>query len=158
MALSRGGPAASEPHVRGASLAAERNGLRLLPHAGASELVILLSCFLVIRVSSREYRHLWEKPFFPWVANGSDDVTNKISYCDCTDFIEFIDPGEGTHPDRGVVSRAIKAPALNLPAYFRLLLAYLKEPARGGVDTHGGYFHGRTSKEWIYTLAFAGFA
>jgi hypothetical protein len=26
------------------------------------------------------------------------------------------------------------------------------------VDTHGGYFHGRTSKEWIYTLAFAGFA
>ena len=127
----------------------------------ASEQVILPSRFLEIRASSAEHRHLWEKPFFPWVANGSDDVTNKISYYDCTDYIDVLDsldPGQGAALARGVVSRAIKAPALNLPAYFRLLLAYLKEPARGGVDTHGGYFHGRTSKEWIYTLAFAGFA
>ena len=127
----------------------------------ASEQVILPSRFLEIRASSAEHRHLWEKPFFPWVANGSDDVTNKISYYDCTDYIDVLDsldPGEGPALARGVVSRAIKAPALNLPAYFRLLLAYLKAPARGGVDTHGGYFHGRTSKEWIYSLAFAGFA
>lgn len=127
----------------------------------ASEEVIIPSRFLEIRASSGEHRHLWEKPFFPWVANGSEDVTNKISYYDCTDYIDVldsVDPGEGAAPARGVVSRAIKAPALNLPSYFRLLLAYLKGPARGGVDTHGGYFHGRTSKEWIYTLAFAGFA
>ena len=127
----------------------------------ASEQVILPSRFLEIRASSAEHRHLWEKPFFPWVANGYDDVTNKISYYDCTDYIDVLDsldPGQGAALARGVVSRAIKAPALNLPSYFRLLLAYLKEPARGGVDTHGGYFHGRTSKEWIYTLAFAGFA
>ena len=127
----------------------------------ASEQVILPSRFLEIRASSAEHRHLWEKPFFPWVANGSDDVTNKISFYDCTDYIDVLDsldPGEGPALARGVVSRAIKAPALNLPAYFRLLLAYLKAPARGGVDTHGGYFHGRTSKEWIYSLAFAGFA
>ena len=127
----------------------------------ASEQVIFPSRFLEIRASSAEHRHLWEKPFFPWVANGFDDVTNKISYYDCTDYIDVLDSldsGEGPALARGVVSRAIKAPALNLPAYFRLLLAYLKEPARGGVDTHGGYFHGRTSKEWIYTLAFAGFA
>ena len=127
----------------------------------ASEQVILPSRFLEIRASSAEHRHLWEKPFFPWVANGSDDVTNKISFYDCTDYIDVLDSldsGEGPALARGVVSRAIKVPALNLPAYFRLLLAYLKEPAQGGVDTHGGYFHGRTSKEWIYTLAFAGFA
>ena len=127
----------------------------------ASEQVILPSRFLEIRASSAEHRHLWEKPFFPWVANGSDDVTNKISYYDCTDYIDVLDSldsGEGPALARGVVSRAIKVPALNLPAYFRLLMAYLKEPAQGGVDTHGGYFLGRTSKEWIYTLAFAGFA
>ena len=126
----------------------------------SSKHVILPSRFLEIRASSAEHRHLWEKPFFPWVANGCEDVTNKISYYDCTDYIDVldsVDPGDSPLA-RGVVSLAIKVPALNLPAYFRLLLAYLKEPARGGVDTHGGYFHGRTSKEWIYTLAFAGFA
>jgi hypothetical protein len=120
---------------------------------------ILPSRFLEIRASSGEHRHLWEKPFFPWVANGPKDVTNRISYYDCTDYIDVLDSVDpGTASPRGVVSKAIKAPALNLPAYFLLLLAYLQGPARGGVDTHGGYFHGRTSKEWIYTLAFAGFA
>jgi hypothetical protein len=123
--------------------------------------VVLPSSFLEIRASSSEHRHLWESPFFPWVADDPEDVTNKINYYDCTDYVDVldcVDPGEGSVPSRGVVSRAIKAPALNLPAYFRLILAYLRGPARGGVDTHGGYFHGRTSKEWIYTLAFAGFA
>jgi len=125
--------------------------------------VILPSRFLEIRASSAEHRHLWEKPFFPWIATGPEDVTSKISYYDCTDYIDVLDSSDPVHdaaPNRyrGIVSRAIKAPALNLPAYGCLLLAYLRGPSRGGVDTHGGYFHGRTSKEWIYTLAFAGFA
>jgi hypothetical protein len=103
------------------------------------------------------------KPFFPWIATGPEDVTNKISYYDCTDYIDVFDcsdPADDAAPYRyrGIVSRAIKAPALNLRAYGCLLLAYLRGPSRGGVDTHGGYFHGCTSKEWIYTLAFAGFA
>jgi len=145
--------------------ARDRKGRR--PHYGvvprAPGEVILPSRFLEIRASSAEHRHLWEKPFFPWIATGPEDVTNKTSYYDCTDYIDvldYIDPVDDAAPYRyrGIVSRAIKAPALNLPAYVCLLLAYLRGPSRGGVDTHGGYFHGRTSKEWIYTLAFAGFA
>jgi hypothetical protein len=58
----------------------------------------------------------------------------------------------------GETTRVAEVKSFAVPAKGGSWLAYLKEPARGGVDTHGGYFHGRTSKEWIYTLAFAGFA
>jgi hypothetical protein len=112
------------------------------------------SNFLEIRASNLEHRNLWEKPFHPWVANNPGDVTNRISYYDCTDYVDWVD---GHQRPRGMVSRAIRAQALNLPAYIRLLVAYLIGPLRGGVDTHGGYFKGSTSKHWIYTLAFAGF-
>ncbi len=56
--------------------------------------VILPSRFLEIRASSAEHRHLWEKPFFPWIATGTEDVTNKISYYDCTDYIDVLDCSE----------------------------------------------------------------
>lgn len=117
--------------------------------------MLLPSRFLEIRSSSGEHCNLWERPFFPWVANGCDEVTNRISYYDCTDYVDQID---GRQQSRGVLTNAHRAPALNLFAYIFLLVSYVAGPSRCGVDTHGGYFKGDTSKDWIYTLAFAGFS
>jgi hypothetical protein len=105
---------------------------------------------LEIRSSRREHRNLEEPPFAPWVARGARQVTNLLSYYDCTDAI-----CEG----KGVVSLARRRPALNLVDYVCLTLASLRfslDPSRG-VDTHGGYFRAASTRTLIYRLAFAGF-
>lgn len=105
---------------------------------------------LEIRASDAEHRGLTEVPFAPWVASGDWQVTNLLSYYDCTDSL---------HQGRGLVSQARRVPALNLIGYLRLTLAYLlfNVNSSWGVDTHGGYFRGETGRLLIYRLAFAGF-
>lgn len=99
---------------------------------------------LEIRSSNREHRNLEEDPFYPWIATDPKAVTNRFTYYDCTDYQEN---------QKGVVSLAVRQPAINLCQYTKLLLAYL----RSAVDTHGGYFRGAFSQDLIYRLAFAGF-
>jgi hypothetical protein len=105
---------------------------------------------LEIRASDAEHRSLTEVPFAPWVASDDRQVTNLLSYYDCTDAL---------HQGRGLVSQARRVPALNLLGYMRLTLAYLlfNVNSSWGVDTHGGYFRGETGRLLIYRLAFAGF-
>jgi Alpha/beta hydrolase of unknown function (DUF900) len=111
---------------------------------------------LEIRSSRREHRKLQEEPFYPWVATNPDDVTNRLSYYDCTDYSDCTD---STTDVKGVVSLAVGKPSLCLPDYAKLLFAYILNTLKdkAGVDTHGGYFHGKLSKYLIYHLAFAGF-
>ncbi len=105
---------------------------------------------LEIRSSNNEHRNLEEEPFYPWVAKNPDDVTNRLSYYDCTDY---------TEDNKGIVSLAVGKPSLNLLDYLKLLLAYVLNTfySKVGVDTHGGYFRGKFGKDLIYRLAFAGF-
>jgi esterase/lipase superfamily enzyme len=105
---------------------------------------------LEIRSSDNEHRNLNEEPFYPWIAKKADDVTNQFCYFDCTDYTDSTDANDKT---KGVVSLAIGKPAINFRNYFTLLCAYMT----GKIDTHGGYFKGRFSKDAIYHLAFGGF-
>ncbi len=111
---------------------------------------------LEIRSSNSEHRKLEEKPFYPWVAKSPNDVTNRLSYYDCTD---YFDCSDFTNGNKGIVSLAVGKPSLNLVDYSKLLFAYVLYTfnPHAGVDTHGGYFHGKISKYLIYRLAFFGF-
>lgn len=116
----------------------------------------LPSHHLEIRSSNSEHRRLDEEPFYPWIANSPNDVTNRISYYDCTD---YCDGSNFTNGNKGIVSLSVGKAALNLYDYMRLLYAYILHTLnpKTGVDTHGGYFNGETSKDLIYRLAFIGF-
>ena len=105
---------------------------------------------LEIRASVREHRHLGEEPFAPWVATSNRQVTNLLSFFDCTDAIEH---------GRGVVSLARRRAALNLPGYIQLTVKYILFSINQawGIDTHGGYFRAKATSTLIYRLAFSGF-
>ncbi|AFZ24709.1 Alpha/beta hydrolase of unknown function (DUF900) [Cylindrospermum stagnale PCC 7417] len=115
---------------------------------------------LEIRSSNTEHRNLEETPFYPWVANNLNDVTNRLSYYDCTDYFDFSDLDLiNVNVQRSIVSLAVSKPSLNLLDYGKLLFAYVRNTfnSKVGVDTHGGYFHGEFGKKLIYRLAFVGF-
>ncbi|MBE8997981.1 alpha/beta hydrolase [Nostoc sp. LEGE 12447] len=111
---------------------------------------------LEIRSSNAEHRELEEQPFYPWVAKNPNDVTNRFSYYDCTDYSDYNDL---TSCYKGIVSLAVSKPSLNLLDYGKLFFAYVLNTfnSKVGVDTHGGYFQGKFGKDLIYRLAFAGF-
>jgi hypothetical protein len=107
---------------------------------------------LEIRLSSRAHLNLNEDSFAPWKAQRDEDVTNLINYYDCTDMIDvFPDPCGCGCVCRGVVSRALRKPALST-------LDYICQMICGDEKTHTGYFDAPTSKKLIYVLAFTGFA
>lgn len=148
--------------------AANRRGRRpvygLVPPFQATPEGDLPAWLLEIRASDAEHRNLTEAPFAPWVATTDEEVTNRISTYDCTDVLDRpaatwggADPAARA---RGLLTHARQRDALNLLEYACLLLAYLRFSLgfRGGIDTHGGYFRGDATQEWIYVLAFAGFA
>lgn len=112
--------------------------------------------YLEIRSSNSEHRKLEEEPFYPWVAKDPNGVTNRLSYYDCTDYFDCTDHTNG---NKGIVSLAVGKPSLNLLDYGNLLFAYVLNTfnSKKGVDTHGGYFRGKSGKDFIYRLAFAGF-
>lgn len=78
-----------------------------------------------------------------------------FTYFDCTDYKE-------QHSKQvGIVSCAIKKPAINFGDYFFLTWAFVRKSINNadslGVDTHTGYFEGSFSQKAIYELAFLGF-
>lgn len=148
--------------------AANRSGRRpvygLVPPFEAAPEGELPAWLLEIRASDAEHRNLTEEPFAPWVASTDEEVTNRISTYDCTDVLDIPATtwGEADPAARasGLLTRARQRSALNLLEYAYLLFAYLRFSlgGRGGIDTHGGYFRGEATQEWIYLLAFTGFA
>ncbi|MEY4352785.1 MAG: hypothetical protein RLZZ609_1026 [Cyanobacteriota bacterium] len=105
---------------------------------------------LELRASNAEHRNLAEPPFGPWFDRSETGLTNRMSYYDCTDYIDRLAPHE---PSRGLLTAARSLRAINILGYASLLKAYIC----GEVDTHGGYFKGPACKELIYVLAFVGF-
>ncbi|MFN6485899.1 MULTISPECIES: alpha/beta hydrolase [unclassified Nostoc] len=108
--------------------------------------------YLEIRSSSSEHRKLEE------ITEISEELVQPadlFTYFDCTDYKD----------DRfnkiGIVSSAIKKPAINFGNYIFLTLAFIRKSINNrdpqGVDTHTGYFEGNFSQKAIYELAFLGF-
>jgi hypothetical protein len=126
---------------------------------------------LEIRASSLEHLNLAEltvagledrqQPYF----DSDDDrqallrVANRFTYFDCTDYRDTrIDYATGeTHLEpKGVVSQAVKKPALNFWDYVRIAFFSGKAEKLSSIDVHGGYFRGKFTQELIYGLAFLG--
>jgi hypothetical protein len=105
---------------------------------------------LEIRASNAEHRSLAESPFRPWFDTSENGLTNRISYYDCTDYVDCLGP---RGPRKGLLTGARSLQAINIPGYVSLLKGYVC----GEIDTHGGYFRGPACKELIYVLAFVGF-
>ena len=89
---------------------------------------------LEIRASDIEYTSLRELAG-KQSASEEELIVNTFTYLDCTDYIEN---------GKGVLSYALKKPALNMFDYFLLLFAK--------IDGHGDYFKGEFSQKMIYEL------
>jgi hypothetical protein len=93
----------------------------------------------------------------------SELVVNLFTYFDCTDYIDNrVKYVSGAAPEetlisKGVVSHALKKPALNFLDYARLLFGSGNPEKLESIDSHSGYFRGKLSQDLIYGLAFLGF-
>jgi pimeloyl-ACP methyl ester carboxylesterase len=108
--------------------------------------------YLDIRSSNREHRKLEEMRTFSETELQPADV---FTYFDCTDYKDDLSQ------DIGIVSAALRKPAINFWDYVSLTFAYIRKasdsPNSKGIDTHSGYFQGNFSRKAIYELAFLGF-
>lgn len=78
-------------------------------------------------------------------------ITNKFTYFDCTDYKDCTkDAKHKVHP----VGLALKKKALNFLDYVWIFIQHV---IFHKIDTHGGYFEEKFSKELISKLAFLGF-
>ncbi|WGV25374.1 alpha/beta hydrolase [Halotia branconii] len=108
--------------------------------------------YLEIRSSSKEHRSLEE---ITPISEQEIQPADLFTYFDCTDY------QDERSKKIGIVSRAIKKPALNFGDYILLNWAFIRKSINNrdpqGVDTHTGYFEGSFSQKAIYELAFLGF-
>ncbi|MCY7392588.1 MAG: hypothetical protein LH647_14215 [Leptolyngbyaceae cyanobacterium CAN_BIN12] len=81
-----------------------------------------------------------------------ESIANLFTYFDCTDYVDVKDGTQG-RPTNILSYRLDRDLVSNTIAYIRLLIASIS----GKIDTHGGYFNGKLTKDMIYKLAFLGF-
>ncbi|MBH8577435.1 alpha/beta hydrolase [Nostocaceae cyanobacterium CENA369] len=108
--------------------------------------------YLEIRSSNSEHRSLQE---ISQISEQEIQPADLFSYFDCTDY------KDERSKQVGIVSCAIKKPAINFGDYIFLTWAFIQKSINSrdpqGVDTHTGYFEGNFSQKAIYELAFLGF-
>ncbi|PZV18475.1 MAG: hypothetical protein DCF22_01780 [Leptolyngbya sp.] len=81
-----------------------------------------------------------------------ESIANLFTYFDCTDYVDVKDGTQG-RPTNILSYRLDRDLVSNTIAYIRLLISWMS----GKIDTHGGYFNGKLTKDMIYRLAFLGF-
>ncbi|HBB30623.1 MAG TPA: hypothetical protein DDZ80_02050 [Cyanobacteria bacterium UBA8803] len=117
--------------------------------------------YLEIRASERESYTLNEiRPLETTAKETTDScesipVADLFTYFDCTDYVDYTD----SDPTRskGVVSYALRKPALTIWDYINLSIAYFVKQGKENINVHGGFFDGKFSQQAIYELAFRGF-
>ncbi len=122
--------------------------------------------YLEVRSSNSEHAALAQMRPLP--NPNTRPVANLFTYFDCTDYKDHCIPNPPNPRDQemenplppakpdpaaGIVSYALRRPALQIWDYARLSFAFFIL----GKDVHGGYFNGEFSRRAIYQLAFIGF-